>query len=59
MYEQKSNPLVLPAPSASFFGFKGNPVEITITKVDGTKLVDPHTAAQPEKKEPQNGNDIQ
>ena len=45
-----------PEPVGVFFGFIGMPATITVTKADGTKIVDSKIVVQPEQKEPQNGN---
>lgn len=44
-----------PEPVGVFFGFRGMPATITVTKKDGV-YVDGKKVEQPEQKEPQNGN---
>lgn len=44
-------------PVGVFFGFRGMPATITVTKKDGV-YVDGKKVEQPEKKEPQNGNQV-
>lgn len=56
MFEQKPNPLVLPKPVGTFFGFIGYPATITITRADGVYVDGMLRVDPPETEEAQNGN---